>query len=155
MAGETQTFTGVFSTSEVKVEIDKTPNDSTPTWKEIADMETAKISIETNVETWYSIKDGGWQNALATAKSFKVALSGKRCIGDDGNDYIAGLALKNGRDLNTNIKFTFPDGATFEGGIVCAVTDFNSDGATNVGPLVADCTGRGKPTYTPATSSGG
>ncbi|MCQ2484756.1 MAG: hypothetical protein MJ168_05420 [Clostridia bacterium] len=145
MAEETKKFVGVFSTSEVKVEIKTDAN-----YAEIADFETAKLSIDTNVETWYSIKDDGWQNALATAKAFSMSMEGKRSIGDPGNDYIAGLAFKNGRDLNTSVKLTFPDNSTFEGNVVCAVNNFGVDSATTVGPLAAALTGRGKPKFTPA-----
>lgn len=143
MPDGTNTFTGVFSTSEVKVKIQT----GTSTFSEIADMEEASLTIETNVETWYSIKDGGWANALATAKSWKMTLNGKRSVGDTGNNYLAGLAFKNGRDLNTKVQLTFPDETVFEGDVVAAVNNFGVASATNVGPLSAEFTGRGKPTY--------
>lgn len=147
----TTTFEGEFSTSEVKIEINTTPASSTATYAEIADMENAKISIEGNTEEWYSIKDGGWGNALVTAKKFKISLSGKRCVGDTGNDYIASLLTKIGRDCNTDIKITFPNDDTFTGKVAALVTDFGTDNAESVAPLVAELTGRGAPTYTPAT----
>lgn len=123
------------------------------TFAPIADMENAKLSIETGVETWNSITEDGWQRALATAKSYTLSMSGKRNVGDPGNDYIAGLALKNGRDCDSKIKVTFPDGATFTGDVVVSVSDYAGDDATAVNPLAFDLISNGKPTYTPATGS--
>ena len=80
-------------------------------------------------------------------------MSGKRNVGDPGNDYIAGLALKNGRDCDSKIKVTFPDGAVFTGDVVVSVSDYAGDDATAVNPLAFDLISNGKPTYTPATGS--
>ena len=46
-----------------------------------------------------------------TSKSVTISISGKRNFGDTGNDYIAGLALKNGRDVEGCLQWTFPNGA--------------------------------------------
>lgn len=147
------TFTsGVFPVYGLTVEINTAGDVTTGgTWTSIADMETIGLSIETGVETWNSIAEDGWQRALATAKSFKITLSGKRNIGDPGNDYIAEKAIANGRDCDSRIRITFPDGAKFEGGVVIAVNDFAGGDATNVAPLSCELTGNGKPTYTPGT----
>lgn len=142
-------FSGVFPVYDLDIEI--CTSDST--FAPIADMENAKLSIETGVETWNSITEDGWQRALATAKSYTLSMSGKRNVGDPGNDYIAGLALKNGRDCDSKIKVTFPDGATFTGDVVVSVSDYAGDDATAVNPLAFDLISNGKPTYTPATGS--
>ena len=143
-----ETFTGVFSTSEVTVKIKKGNS-----FVEIADMESASLTIEPNVETWYSIKGGGWHNALVTAKAWKLSMSGKRSIGDPGNDHLASLAFANGRACNVELQLEFPDGSTFEGKAAAAVSNFGVDSATSVGPLSAEFTGQGAPTYTPAGST--
>lgn len=116
----------------------------------IADLESAGITLDTNVETWYSITDDGWQNAMATAKAMTMDFSGKRTIGDAGNDYIAGLAFKNGQEVETDFEISFPNGdkLTFTG--VVAVTDFLGGDATNVAPLSFTVTCKGKPIYTTA-----
>ncbi len=142
-------FSGVFAVYDLDIEICTSGSTFTP----IADMENAKLSIETGVETWSSITEDGWQRALATAKSYTLSMSGKRNVGDPGNDYIAGLALKNGRDCDSKIKVTFPDGATFTGDVVVSVSDYAGDDATAVNPLAFDLISNGKPTYTPATGS--
>jgi hypothetical protein len=142
-------FSGVFPVYDLDIEICTTGTTFAP----IADMENAKLSIETGVETWHSITEDGWQRALATAKSYTLSMNGKRSIGDPGNDYIAGLALKNGRDCDSKIKVTFPDGAVFTGDVVVSVSDYAGDDATAVNPLAFNLISNGKPTYTPATGS--
>ena len=142
-------FSGVFPVYDLDIEICTIGSTVAP----IADMENAKLSIETGVETWNSITEDGWQRALATAKSYTLSMSGKRNVGDPGNDYIAGLALKNGRDCDSKIKVTFPDGATFTGDVVVSVSDYAGDDATAVNPLAFNLISNGKPTYTPATGS--
>lgn len=137
-------FTGVFPVYDLDFEICT----SGETFVPIKDMESAKLSIETGVETWNSITEDGWQKALATAKSFTLSMSGKRNIGDPGNDYVAGMALKNGRDCDSKIKITFPDGATFTGDVVVSISDYAGDDAVSVNPLAFDLISNGKPTYT-------
>lgn len=144
------TFSGVFPVYGLTIEINTAGTTTPETWVTIADMESMSLTIETGVETWNSITEDGWQRALATAKSFKIGLNGKRNIGDPGNDYIAGKALANGRECDSKIRITFPDGAKFEGGVVIAVSDFVGGDTTNVAPLGCELTGNGKPTYTPA-----
>lgn len=147
-----QNFTGVFPVYGITLEIN-TSGDVTGdagAWVTIADMETASLSIDTGVETWNSLTEDGWQRALATAKAFTLSLGGKRCIGDPGNDYIASKSFANGRDCDSRIRITFPDGAKFEGGVVISVNEQLGD-AVNVSPLGCDLTSNGKPTYTPAT----
>lgn len=142
-------FTGVFPVYDLDFEICT----SGETFVPIKDMESAKLSIETGVETWNSISEDGWQRALATAKSFTLSMSGKRNIGDPGNDYIAGMALKNGRDCDSKIKITFPDSATFTGDVVVSISDYAGDDATAVNPLAFDLISNGKPTYTESSVS--
>ena len=138
--------TGQFPVSALDIKV----NTGTDTFVTIADLESAGITLDTNVETWYSITDDGWQNAMATAKAMTMDFSGKRTIGDTGNDYIAGLAFKNGQEVETDFEISFPNGdkLTFTG--VVAVTDFLGGDATNVAPLSFTVTCKGKPTYTAA-----
>ncbi len=115
----------------------------------IADLEEFTLSIENNTETWYSISDGGWQNALLTAKSFSGSFSGKRCLGDAGNDYIDGLRYNIGKDAEADFQIKFPNGATLEFTAVVGLTDLMG-AATDVMPLSGELTGKGKPKYTAA-----
>lgn len=141
-------FTGVFPVHDLDVQIASAKETFVP----IADMESATITVETGVETWTPLSEGGWQRALATAKSMKIAMKGKRNVGDPGNDYIASLAFKNGRDCDSALKVTFPDGAVLSCPVVVAVTDFVGGDSTNVGPLAFDLNSNGKPSYTEASA---
>lgn len=137
---------GQFPVSALDIKV----STGTDTFVTIADLESAGITLETNVETWYSITDDGWQNAMATAKALTMDFSGKRTVGDTGNDYIAGLAFKNGQDVEADFEITFPNGDTLKLTGVVAVNDFLGGDATNVAPLSFTVTCKGKPQYTTA-----
>ena len=136
---------GQYAISECVVKV-KTADS---TFSPIADLEEFNISIDNNIETWYSMSDGGWQNALLTAKALSGSFSGKRTLGDAGNDFIDGLRLNIGKAAEADFEIDFPNGdkLTFTG--VVALTDWLG-GATGVAPLSGDITGKGKPTYTAA-----
>lgn len=138
---------GNYAISECTVKV-KTAD---ATFSPIADLEELNISIDNNVETWYSMSDGGWQNALLTAKALSGSFNGKRCLGDPGNDFIDGLRFKIGKSAEADFEIDFPNGdkLTFTG--VVGLTDLLG-GATSVAPLTGDITGKGKPDFTPATT---
>ena len=140
---------GQYSVSNCKVKI-KTATEPSETYSEIADLEEMNLSIENNVETWYSINDEGWQNALLTGKALTGSFSGKRCLGDAGNDFIEGLRYAIGKDAEADFEIDFPDGSKLEFTAVVALTDILG-AATDVAPLSGDLTGKGKPTFTPAS----
>ena len=135
---------GQYAISECSVKV-KVSDSFTP----IADLEEFNVSIDNTIETWYSIADGGWQNALLTAKALSGSFSGKRCLGDAGNDYIDGLRYKIGKEAEADFQVEFPNGSTLEFTGVVGLTDLMG-GATSVAPLSGDITGKGKPTFTPA-----
>ena len=138
---------GQFAVSQCEVAV-KT---SGSTYSKIADLEEMNLSIENNIETWYSIAEEGWQNALLTAKALTGSFSGKRTLGDTGNDYIDGLRFKIGKDAEADFKITFPNDAVLTFTAVVGLTDILG-AATSVAPLSGDLTGKGKPTFTPAAS---
>ncbi len=118
--------------------------------KTIADMESFSVSIDGNVEEWKPFDQEGWTRRLVTGKALTVSISGKRNIGDAGNDYVAGLALKTGADSHTTVVWTFPSGATLTIPCVINVTEWESGDSTAVAPLAFDIMSDGKPEYTPA-----
>ena len=136
---------GQYAISQCTVAVKTASN----TYSSIADLEEVNLTIENNVETWYSIAEEGWQNALLTAKALTGSFSGKRTLGDTGNDFIDGLRFEIGKDAEADFKITFPNDATLEFTAVVALTDVLG-AATNVAPLSGDLTGKGKPTFTPA-----
>lgn len=149
-------FSGVFPVNEVDFKIDTsstTERSKSPSYATIADMESASISIDTGVETWTPLEEEGWQRALATSKSMTISMSGKRNIGDIGNDYIAGKLLKIGQGCNSTYQITFPNGDKLEVPCVIQVKSLAGADSTNVAPLEFDLVSDGKLTFTEATSS--
>ncbi len=141
---ETKFTAGQYAVSECKVEVKTGEEEYAP----IADLEEISISVENNTETWYSIAANGWQNALLTAKALSGSFSGKRTVGDKGNDYIDSLRYNIGKSAEADFKITFPDESTLEFTAVVGLTDLLG-AATDVAPLSGDLTGKGKPKFTP------
>lgn len=117
----------------------------------IADLETFSPSIDGTVEEWTPMNTEGWVRALMTGKKLTVSLSGKRNEGDAGNDYVAGLAWKDGLDCSTKAEWTFPSGAKLSFNCVVNVTTPGGGDSTNVDGLEFELICDGKPTFTPAT----
>lgn len=144
--GNTTVTIGQYAINECKFKV-KVGNE----YKEIADMEEVNITIENNVETWYSMANGGWQDALLTAKALTGSFNGKRCYGDAGNDHLDNLRYNIGKQANADYEIEFPNGAKLDFTAVTALTDVLG-GATGVLPLSGDLIGKGKPNFTPGTN---
>ncbi len=140
------TSTGVYPVSENQFKIG---TDSS--MKPIADMESFSVSFDNGVEEWTPMEAGGWARRLMTAKSVTISISGKRNVGDEGNDMVANLAFVSGRAAEKDLLWTFPDGTTvLFAGAVISVTECGAGDSTNVAPLAFDVMSNGKPTVTPA-----
>lgn len=142
--------TGVYPVLENQFQVDVSSTD-TASFKNIADMETFSVSIDNNVEEWTPFTTEGWTRRLMTGKSITITVSGKRNVGDDGNDFVAGMFMKNGREAECDFKWTFPDGATLTfADAVVNVTNMGAGDSTEVAPLEFEIMSNGKPTYTAA-----
>lgn len=118
---------------------------------DIADMESFSVSFDNGVEEWTPMNTEGWIRRLMTAKGMTISVSGKRNVGDAGNDYVAGKSFKNGRDAEGTFQWTFPDGTkVLIEGAVFNITALGAADSTNVAPLEFDVMSNGKPTITPA-----
>lgn len=126
----------------------KGPTSIAADMKSIADMESFSVSIDGNIEEWKPFDAEGWTRRLMTGKALTVSASGKRNIGDAGNDFIAGLAFLTGADATVPIEWTFPDGAKLTFSAVINVTALNSGDSTSLGTLEFELQADGKPTYT-------
>ena len=116
----------------------------------IADCETFEVGFDNNVEEWTPFESEGWVRRLMTGKGVTITVSGKRNVGDPGNNYIAGLAFKNGRDAEVDFQWTFKDGTAVEfTGAPVNVTALGSGDSTAVAPLEFEVLSNGKPTVTP------
>lgn len=143
------TTTGVFPCYENQFKVN-TSESGTASWETIADCETFEVSFDNGVEEWTPFESEGWVRRLMTAKNITITVSGKRNVGDAGNNFIAGLAFKNGRDAEADFQWTFKDGTvvTFEGSPI-NVTALGSGDSTAVAPLEFEVLSNGKPTVTP------
>lgn len=112
----------------------------------VKDAESLGISIDNGVEEWNPMDTEGWIRRLATSKSIDIELSGKRNYGDVGNDYVAGLFMKNGQDCNTWLSIIFPNLDQLIVPAVITVTSLGGD-STAADALEWNAQSDGKPTY--------
>ena len=105
------TNTGVFPVHDNVFKIGKNgKTSSTSDMVPIAEMETFSPSIDGNVEEWTPMDTNGWKKRMKTGASMAISFTGKRCIGDEGNDYVATTAWKIGKDCESKFEWDFPDG---------------------------------------------
>jgi len=116
---------------------------------EIAGLETVSISIDNGIEEWRPFENEGWIERLQTAKGFTLTFTGKRVVGDAGNDMIARLAFSNGAATKKKLNWAMPDGQTLVCDVVISVTNIGGGDSTNVAPLEFQAMSSGKPTITP------
>lgn len=138
---------GVFPCYENQFQVGKSKEDL----HNIADMENFSISIDNEIQEWKPYDAEGWTKRLLTGKSVAITVSGKRNVGDAGNDYIAGLAFVNGTDANGILQWTFPDGTKYIQPSVFSVSNIGAGETVNVGPLEFEALSNGKPEITQAT----
>lgn len=143
--------TGVYPVYKNQFQINTAGRGSEGTFVTVADMESFSVSFDDNVEEWTPMDTEGWARRLKTGKGMTISLSGKRNIGDAGNDYVAGLAWKSGQDCNSTLKWNFPNGDSVEIPCVINVTEAGGD-STGVEPLAFECMSDGKPSFTAATA---
>ena len=119
---------------------------------DIADMVTFSVALDNGVEEWNPMDQKGWVRRLLTSKSITISISGKRNIGDAGNDFVNGLALKNGVESQGCLQWTFPNGdKLILENAVFNITNWNGGDSTNVSPLEFDVMSNGKPEYVEAS----
>lgn len=139
-------FSGVYPCYENQFKIAAV---GAQTLNTIADMESFSVSFEDGVEEWTPFETEGWKRRLKTAKGLSISVSGKRNVGNAGNDFVAGLAFKNGREAEADFEWTFPDGTVVNfSNAVVNVTALGSADSTNVAPLEFEVLSNGKPTVT-------
>lgn len=115
----------------------------------IADCESFSVSFDNGVEEWTPFDTQGWVRRLMTAKGVTISVTGKRNVGDAGNDAVAELAWKNGRDVEKTFKWVFPDGTTVTfADAVFNVTNIGAGDSTGVAPLEFEVMSNGKPEVT-------
>ena len=116
----------------------------------IKDMTTFGVSVEGQNEEWFPLDQEGWARQANTGKKMVISLSGKRNYGDDGNDYIAGMMMKTGKDCETVFEWTLPDGSKLAGNCIINLTAPGGGDANALNTLEFEILLDGKPTFTEA-----
>ena len=116
----------------------------------IADMTTFSVSVEGKNEEWFPLDQEGWARQANTGKKMTISLSGKRNYGDPGNDYIAGMIMKTGKDCETTFEWGLPDGSKLKGNCVISLTTPAGGDSTAIDNLEFELLVDGKPTFTAA-----
>lgn len=117
----------------------------------IADLTNFGISIEGTNEEWFPLDQEGWARQANTGKKMSISFSGKRCYGDAGNDYIASMMTKTGKDCETNFEWTLPNGSKLAGDCVINLTTPAGGDSTAIDNLEFELLVDGKPTFTEGT----
>lgn len=117
----------------------------------IAEMETFEVTIDGNTVEWSPLEAAGWMRRMVTGKSLTIKLTGKRHVGDEGNDYLAGLAWSTGADCNSQLEWAMPSGAKLKYDCVVNVVNPGGGESRDVAPLEVELLSDGKPTFTPAS----
>lgn len=149
-------FNGVFPVYNIGFKVGKNgPASVTETTDmvTIKDMETFSFKIDGKTEDWNPMDLVGWTRHLMTSKDFTVSLKGKRSVGDEGNDYIASVAWKDGLDCSSLFEIDFPDGSKLSFACVIDVTNPGGGDSTNAAALEFDIKCDGKPAYTAASAA--
>lgn len=116
----------------------------------IADLETFSVSIDNTIEEWTPMTTEGWVRRLQTGKGFAISLSGKRNIGDPGNDYVAGLIFSSGQKVESKMEWIMPSGTKVAFDAVINISTAGGD-STAVDALEFEAMSNGKPIVTPGT----
>lgn len=119
----------------------------------IAELETFEVSIDGNTVEWSPMEMEGWMRRMVTGKALTITLSGKRHIGDPGNDYVADSAWGTGDDCASKFEWEFPSGAKLAFDCVLNVTNPGGGESRDVAGLEFEVLSDGKPTFTPAAEA--
>lgn len=114
----------------------------------IKDMTTFTVSVEGKNEEWFPFDQEGWARNAVTGKKMLISMSGKRNYGDAGNDYIASMMTKTGKDCETTFEWTLPDGSKLSGDCVINLTTPAGGDSTAIDALEFEIIFDGKPTFT-------
>lgn len=117
----------------------------------ISCMENFAVSFDSGVEEIRAMEDQGWKRVHKTANGLTISLSGKRDIGDPGNDYVADLCFATGSAASTKFEWLKTDGVKVEFNCVVNVTSLGGD-STALDALEFEVIADGKPVTTPAAA---
>ena len=143
--------TGVFPVHDNKFKISTTGrNGASASMVTIADLTTFKVNVEGKNEEWFPLDQEGWARQANTGKKMSISFSGKRNYGDAGNDYIAGMMMKTGKDCETSFEWELPNGDKLTGNCVISLTSPAGGDSVAIDTLEFELLVDGKPTFTEA-----
>jgi hypothetical protein len=116
----------------------------------IKDLTTFGVSIEGTNEEWFPLDQEGWARQANTGKKMSISFSGKRNFGDPGNDYVAGMLTKTGKDCETSFEWVLPNGSKLSGDCIVNLTNPGGGDSTALMALEFELLIDGKPTFTSA-----
>ena len=142
----TNAFTGVYECWRNMFEIEVEGE-----WVPIADMEQFSVTVDGEVVEWKPYDMQGWPRRLKTGNSITVSSTGKRNVGDVGNDAVAAfdVALGTGKACEKNFRIVAPTNDYIEmHNTVINAKQFGLGGATTeVSALEFEALSNGKPTF--------
>lgn len=106
--------------------------------------------IDGTTEDWFAMDAEGWSKSAVVGKKLSFSFQGKRSVGDPGNDYIAGMALKMGPDAMTKFEWVMVSGATMKFDCVINVTTPGGGDTASLDALEFEAICYGKPEFTAA-----
>lgn len=142
--------TGVYPVFENKFKINTKGRGESTTMATIAEMESFGVAIDGNTVEWSPMEAEGWVRRMVTGKALTISMSGKRHIGDAGNDYVASAAWSTGAGCDSQFEWEFPDGAKLEFDCVLNVTNPGGGESRDGAPLEFEVLSDGKPKFTPS-----
>lgn len=144
--------TGVFPVHNNQFKINTAGRAAgTATMVPIADLTTFKLAVEGKTEEWYPLDQYGWARQANTGKKLSISFTGKRNYGDPGNDYIASMLMKTGKECETTFEWVLPNGAKLAGNCVINLTTPAGGDSTTIDALEFELLVDGKPTFTATT----
>ena len=121
--------------------------------KQIKGLTSVKPEFSGSVETFYTLESEGWQEAFKTGNALKLTCSGKRKIGDEGQDAVAALVSGTGTDVIAPTTWELPDGTTYTFNGVYDVKNIGGGEGNAMDTIEFDIYCNGKPTKTPGSVS--
>lgn len=142
-------MSGVYPVHNNQFQINTGGRATPGTFVTVKELETFSPSIDANTEEWTPMDTAGWIRRAVTGKGLTISFTGKRNYGDPGNDYVAGLLLGTGQDVESQLKWTMPSGDVLEMDCIINLTTPAGGDSTNIDTLEFEALSDGLPVFTP------
>lgn len=113
-------------------------------------LETFDVSFDSNIEEWNQHDNEGWVSSARTGMKWSITFSGKRIIGDTGNDFLASSIMKN---ILAEIQWIFPDGSALNQRMIVTTEECGGE-TVGVDIIKIKMTSTEVPAFLPSTKRG-